>query len=118
MNPNKRFSRDEFPELLRNAATKELDYWKRKNNFSDEAFFQMLPYLNSKNIKKFEWKMRKSHSGKHGEDGEDYVFCVTFRLYKMGISKDYYMKGYFFTKKSRDGVTIQSFREDNHELIV
>ena len=71
----------------------------------------MLPLLKTENITGFAWKPRESNAGEHGMDGEDNVFCVTFTITQLGVAKEHYLKGYFFTRTSRDGVTIQSFKK-------
>lgn len=90
-----------------------LDYWTRddseKPNLPRSAFEAVVPLMPFQLT--FKREERKSKNGKHGHDGDDYVFMTEFEVkYGRDLTKKYYLKGYFFPKGETKGLTVQSFR--------
>ena len=102
-----------FLKILRLAVSKgTLDYWWKRNNPPNES-----PDVFKVFLKKIKgtilptWVPRKSEAGPHGLLGEDECFKLEVCIFMLGIRKKYFVKGYFFNKGDRKGVTRQSFRE-------
>jgi hypothetical protein len=95
----------------------ELEFWEdRKNppNLSVDEFKLVMARVDE--AINFKWITRESDKGKHGKTGEDDCFKFNCKVEFGGIfeieTKYYFVKGYFFHKENLEGVTIQSFREE------
>jgi hypothetical protein len=108
--PSEQLSGYRFVEKLQAAVEIELDYWQRDGNLPVKVFLAVLPHM-PKGVK-VDWAPRKSGDGDHGHHGEDSVWKSEFvAMLPLGTKGTYFIKGYFFTKSTLEGVTIQSFRE-------
>ncbi|MBT3237081.1 MAG: hypothetical protein HN353_14080 [Bdellovibrionales bacterium] len=102
-----------FLKILRLASKEgELDYWWQRDHPPNESHQAYLLFL--KKVKgdiEPKWIERESSAGPHGILGEDLCFKFEASITILGRKRRYFVKGYFFNKGDRKGVTIQSFRE-------
>lgn len=102
-----------FLKILRLAVSEgELDYWWERDNPPNESIDVFKLFLRKvKGPIEPTWIERESEAGPHGLLGEDECFKFEAVVSLLGNKKKYFVKGYFFNKGDRKGVTVQSFRE-------